>query len=64
MKEIIFMCRNKKPKFHRLCTYLFKTIWYFRKYKLIILITSEMNEEYLHFLKLFSIREFNHMIKN
>ena len=65
-RDYFFMCRNKKPKFHRLCTLL-----YLKQYGILentnwsLITNSEMNRKvFTHFLKLFSIREFNHMIKN
>tara|TARA_B100001939_G_scaffold188055_2_gene161989 strand:- start:1066 stop:2361 length:1296 start_codon:yes stop_codon:yes gene_type:complete len=62
-REYIFLCRNKKPKFHRLCTLLYL------HYNAIVentnwsLITSdEMDRKSnIHFLKLFNIDEFNKM---
>lgn len=63
-REYIFLCRNKKPKFHRLCTLLYlyhSGISYNTNWSLIT--SDEMDRKSMvHYLKLFDFSELNHMI--
>ena len=65
-REYLFMCRNKKPKFHRLCALLYlydssvlqNTNWSF-------IPNDEMNRNsYIHYLKIFDKEELNRKIKS
>lgn len=65
-REYIFMCRNKKPKHHRLCTLLWLSYRNILKNVNWSLITNdEMNRNsFIHFLKLFTQDELNQIIKH
>jgi len=65
-RTYIFMCRNKKPKFHRMCTLFYlhnngilqNTNWSF-------IPSDEMNRKsYIHYLKLFDKEDLNRNIKS